>query len=746
MKTIAIIYFSILSSFLGILGASCSQTPVVLSDEYKIVVDCEPFSEVSQAATAENTIDWSGTDSIKKKSCTESYAALELQQYLRRLSVHGSNNHTVQFDFVSLKKGIPPKAIILTDLATESRNKDIAGIIHHYKLRNKLLKDESFAIVPQKDHLFIIGHDRVGTLYGVYQLLEMLGVRWYAPGPMGEYVPDQESLIIPGHLVIQNPSFYTRGFWAWEPRGNHDFLVWMARNRLNLWTLAEPDHPFLNKLGIQLTDGGHIVWKNFLGSDNEYPHNHSLFHGDEQKPADPYKVSTEYRGDENHDGKLSYYETHPEWYGLVDGHRDKLTSEFGTNICTSNKDAVNEFCRNLVTSLTSGKWKDASIINLWPLDGGKWCQCNTCSLLGTPTDRLMVLINQIDKKIKEAKAMGLINRNIRILFPIYYETEVPPTKPIPADFDYSTCIGTFFPIFRCYVHYLDDSTCLEDNQPIWKDLTSWTRDPRRLYRGQICIGEYYNVSRTNNLPFIAKRIMQHDIPLYYRCGVRHFHYMHVCTGVLGMKRLNNYLMAKLLWDVNTNADSVYNNYLKVCYGSAAEPMGRLYSRLEYAMSNIKQLKHIRNSLSMQINTDADSLFPLQHFHLYPSHGNVNNGVSLEESILSLQDCREIMDSLLQRKWPAGIMFRLNEDDENLRYAENTYNLFYYTAQALQEKHAGHMAEAKAYYRETLPYAKGLKSENLITATSSRDANARDGMDATGIEKTYRKLGEELGFE
>jgi len=43
--------------------------------------------------------------------------------------------------------------------------------------------------------------------------------------------------------------------------------------------------------------------------------------------------------------------------------------------------------------------------------------------------------------------------------------------------------------------------------------------------------------------------MAADIPWYYQTGARHFHYMHVPTGLWGTWRINQYLMGRLLWNV-----------------------------------------------------------------------------------------------------------------------------------------------------------------------------------------------------
>ena len=728
--------------FLVVTTSSCLKRRLISLDEsFRIVVDYAPFASVRQAAGAEASVDWSGTDVKRMNACTESFAALELQALLKKLAPTKADD---AFSLQSLAEALPQKAIVLATLTPSSHAK-INAIIRKKKLAQKLTKEESFAIVPQGQRIYIIGHDRVGTLYGVYYFLEMLGVRWYDLGTIGEFIPPTPALQVAAKTIVETPKFVTRGFWAWEDRGNHDFYVWMARNRLNFWTIAEPNRAFLKKLGIQLTVGGHLHFDRFLHPAAEYPFDFPLFKGDEDKPADPYQVDkTEYRGDVNRDGKLSYFEAHPEWYGLYEGKRQTFSGDFGTNVCTSNKDVIDELCRKLVDDLADGEWRDANTLNFWPLDGGKWCECDNCKKLGAPTDRLLLLIHQVRSAIAQAEKQGRINRNIKVIFPIYNETLTPPTRPLPQGFDYENCIGTVFPIRRCYVHFLDDTTCTEFNTRIWQDFLGWVKKEPHYYQGQFFMGEYYNVSAIKSLPVIYTRIMSHDIPLYYRDGARHFHYMHVYTRLWGEKRINNYLMAKLLWNPDVNVKTLADDYFDHFYGPASGRMKRLYAKLEYAMSSVKQWKHTK-PLTERIYRDKKPLFNLEHLHLKEYHPSANDGVDLEESVLALKACRSIMDSLLQKQWPDVMQQRLADDDKNLRYGENTVNFYYYISQCILAKRAGDVDKAREFYRKTIPYAKALKAETEIVQTASSHANAKDGLDATRIEKVYYKLGKELGI-
>jgi len=238
--------------------------------------------------------------------------------------------------------------------------------------------------------------------------------------------------------------------------------------------------------------------------------------------------------------------------------------------------------------------------------------------------------------------------------------------------------------------------------------------------------------------------MKHDIPLYYNHGVRHFHYMHVYTDLLGMKRINNYLLAKLLWDFQADVKFLLKEYFHNYYGKADKQMARLYDYLEYAMSSVKQWKH-SNPLTTRINNNREPLFHLFHLRLKKYHPKSNDGVDLEESVDALKKCRKIMDKVLSDDWSPLIKQRLLEDDKNLQYAENTVNFYYYFAQAIQAKNKGTIEQSKRFYKASIPFAQGLKAETDIVQTASSFANSENGLKATLVEKTYLDLGKELNM-
>lgn len=698
----------------------------------RIFVDSAPFAGAEEAAGAEEQVDWRGSDIRAMNACTLSYAATELRGHLLRVT-------GVEFPIATPGKADSAGIYILAldDASVPSAAKTV---IAGKKLASLLTVSGSFALAPHRGSLYLIGKDRAGALYAVYHFLEMQGIRWYEPGEENTYVPQAAKLNMPASTVIEAPKMFSRGFIG-PGEVTRDFHVWMARNRLNLWVNERSGQPSLKKLCLLLMAGGHDEFPRYINPQAEYPYAYPLFPASSGKPADPYKVdAAEFLGDANHDGKLSYWEAHPEWYGMENGVRHAFQSDEGLNPCLSNDDMLAEVFKGMIHELTVGQWQYVDLVNFWGLDSHRWCQCHPCQALGSVTDQVLHTINKLRESLVEAKQRGVLKRNVKVLFAMYYETLKPPTRPLPAGFDYENCIGTMFPISRCYGHFIDDPKCTEYNTTVWSELTGWSKS---FSKGQLIIGEYYNISRDKSLPALDTRTMVHDIPIYYGLGARNMHYMHVSYPHNGPKRWRDYLFAKLLWDPETSADTWFREYLRNFYGeTAAVSMGQFYGHMEIALSPITSWRGFDPTLVelLRHNEDPETL---EHLKIKETHPSQNDGVDLEESVAYLAQCRTILDGLLQRSLPELFASRLREDDMHLRYAENTAGFYYRVAQAAQAKRHGDLEAARGFWRQAKVYADRLKQETVIVNTSSRDASAKNAFVATELAKYFPQLGEEL---
>ena len=706
--------------------------------DWTIVVDVASFPNPAVAAAAEDQVDWLDADRTDDTACTQCFAAMELQRYLRQMT--GRSN-----DFALVDEAHVPTTgdMILLGRPKNAQGKMLieAAGVDLEKLAS--LGSEGYRIkTGRRDGrrlVAVMGNERVGTLYAAYDLLYRTGCRWFAPGELHEDVPHVEA--IPELDVTQTPDFTARGFLAWEDRGDRDFLLWMARNRLDYWTLAQQPHSLMHKLGIRMVCGRHTAQSEFLKPEDPYPYDHSRFQGDEGKPRDPYPMSQEYQGDANGDGQLSYFEAHPEWYAMVKGRRMPgiYKESFGTNYCTSNPHATAEFVKNYAQAVVDGCYRNASILRFWTLDGGKWCECDACKAMGTPTDRYLLLTHRFCQELDRARTEGRLHRQLDVTFLVYADVIDPPTRALPAGFPPSYCMGTFYPIRRCYVHRLDDPAC-EKNAKFCQQLAGWTQDADRHYRGAMSIGEYYNVSRFKCLPICFMHTMATDIPYYHRMGGRLFDYMHVTTTHWGNKALTNYQMARQLWDVKTDCVALWGDYFTRRYGSSAGTMRQFYETLEPMLSNANELKY---GLATRLERGNADLFPTPHLRLRRETGVVCEGPTLVEMVEHSRRCRHLLGKAEAMAVSPAIKARIAEDEQAFAYGERTLDYYHACVQGFEEIRAGHRDAARVHYTEAKRVAELLRQDTVSTSVSSSHANAENGFVATGACKAVERLGEML---
>ena len=688
-----------------------------------IVVDYSGYKSAEDAAESEESVNWYDENYLDDTRCTEAFAAVELRIYLCKIAGLRYDNSDC-FPIVGPKDDVKGNKIIIGDVKYPGALKPYMKQLP--QAGSELYPPEQgFVIKTIKGNestiILLCGGDRTGALYAAYDFLEMLGVRWYGLGEKDEEVPKSNPLKISNIDKTEKPAFLTRGFWVDDDRGNPDFFDWLGHNRLNLWSYGQPERAALKKRGIKVLAGDHKTQERFLNPDHEYPYNHPKFKSDEQKKNDPYKLSPEYSGDINRDGKISYGEAHPEWYGQINCIRVPEAKHYrGVNFCTNNRDAVRELSKNLIIYLVEGEWSEVDIIHFWLSDLGKWCECPECLAFGTPTDRILKLLHEVRKEIKKTMEKGRLKRNVQIFSLAYIETLPPPTKSLPAGFDYDNIFITFFPIQRCYVHAFNDFKCTECNKYIRQNYEKWTLDPERFFRGTIVMGEYYYVSHLGTLPMVYTRIMANDIPYFYETGTRHMHYMHIESNPWGTMVLTNYQFAKMLWnpevDVNRTFDELYNDF----YGpKAAELMREFYDCLEPAMASMKTIKNVTLGpkrgkkvywyrIDRRIRSDEPDLFPYDHLKYEPHKSPVNDGKDIVEMVRDIQNCRYFIDKILMIDMDDKYRRRIQEVEARFAYGETTVMFFYHIIRT----HMAHQAKtpdiAEKEFQKATYYVDKLK--------------------------------------
>lgn len=669
---------------------------------YKVVAYKGRFNTVETAACAEKEINWQNSASEECKVCTECFATLDLKSVLEK------------------KKNIKVEVVALED---RKYNADVLIFVGEKCVREacdmygltfqQVEEAEGYRIYGKKvgdtQVVLIYGGSRAGTLYASAAYMEFHGIRFVSPGDGGTYYSSElDRSKEPEFDVMETPVYKTReGFSSFVHDSRYDWLLWLVHNKMNSAFLKGITKcEVFHKLCLKMSGGGHTIWYEYMDINHEYPYKHQIF-GGEGKPEDPYPVSPYYKGDINGDGILTYGEAHPEWYAETDGERKLFrdyeyfrTIEYATGdyICTSNEDAVTEFCKLLVDSLCDGAMKNLSYIKLYALDNGNWCQCEKCKDLPKSYRQLMIAYH-LDKAIKKATEEGRITRKILISIPAYHETLPPPDRPLPDDFDYNTISVIFYVIERCYAHNINDEKCVETNKMLCNRLMSWVNG---YYKGELTIGEYYNVSSFAAMPFILTDRMFNDIPFYYEIGARHMHYMHMTASKWGVTAINNYMYAKLLWKIDSDKEELKHAYYISKYGEYADYMRALYEELERICANCKRIKHYQyitdriRGLTTELAAKKKILFDYNHMKFEGRADDYQAGPSLSETVNRFEECFKNFCEFIKDK----DIQMFQEDYEQLEYGLNMLKFIYYKVLEVLCENSGAEKEI-AYYAKKL---------------------------------------------
>jgi hypothetical protein len=310
----------------------------------------------------------------------EKVAAAELQKYLRKIS--GAT--------LPILKALPGDGQATVRIG-------VYGAAPVSEWRGERPPADGYAIRTEGNSLWIVGGDARGALYGVYDFLESLGVRWFMPGDMGEDVIERATISV-GHLEKRGaPSFDAVSGLIWA--GGPGAYEWERRVRASVG----PPGAFF----------GHN-WANII-------------------PPTPANKAA-----------------HPEWFALHDGKRiDQLCSTDPDVIRITVEKAREFFDKN----------PDALTFSISPNDGEEFCECDRCRALdrhygvtdGTLTDRFVHYANQVLAELAKThptKQVGVL---------AYVQHTRPPVSARPHP-NFATII-CHTPWEFCHVHSLDDPAC-----------------------------------------------------------------------------------------------------------------------------------------------------------------------------------------------------------------------------------------------------------------------------------------------
>ncbi|MEN6372125.1 MAG: DUF4838 domain-containing protein [Armatimonadota bacterium] len=550
------------------------------------------------------------SDILHAVRCTSSFAAVELRKYIERT---------------------------LSECSVEfSSSQPESGVFIKLEVKNPGSLDGVFRLVPEGEGLVIEGSGRTGVLYGAYELLRMQGWRWYGLGQDGEVSPQLvDALTLPENIREYAPSMdIGRGFdFEGMSKDSVELYLWMARNRMNLAAFRPATTKFCEKLGLDTKTGGHI-FETILDPNREMPSGKTL------------------------------WEEHSDWFGLPSSGVRKKGNALSTQVCASNEDSA-EFIGKELIKLLKTQWKNSDRVDVWgPDTWGSTCSCEGCKKLGNGTDQTLHILSKLRESVNNALAAGELDRKVALVMCSYEGTSTleAPTKPIPANLIDSGDYVVFYPIKRCYEHSLFSPEC-DRNALYGKELAGWYKSDGNI---PVMLGEYYNVSKFEDLPLLFTECMARDLKAYHSLGVRGMTYMHIPLVNWAMRTLTQALYAQLIWDADTDVDAFLDEYFTDWYGPYADDMRKAYSNIEEAWLLAASWRAWGASALTSLRS-WDGAKPEKELevdsHLGDSKQAISKGMAsvslLKEALEIIEKCYALEQTAVARRTPGSTQVAVN---------------------------------------------------------------------------------------
>ncbi len=389
------------------------------------------------------------------------------------------------------------------------------------------MDEECFAVKTVGNSLVLVGNEDwsyKGTLFAVYDFLEQdLGCRWFMPGPFGEVVPKQSTVVVRDTDRFERPSFRIRDIWysGWMPATDQD-RQWLAD-----WYIKNK----LNKLDLSLPGDGSITLL---------------------APAE------------------KYFESHPQIYAI-----DKEGNRMRDMLCMSEPEAV----AIAATTIKDAFRADPNMLTFGfaPPDGHPMCYCDRCQQYfpgfygkgyGDPSlsEVWFQFANNVAEKVYEEFPERWVLTN-------GYANRVRPpesVKPLSPNLGIQSAV-----LSACTFHATGDPKCWQ--RQVYKHvLDRWSE---RL--DFIIVYDYDPGKVLDNLPFPMLHNLKQDFPYFKQIGLWGF--WTEGQNAWMVNHLSYYVRAKLMWDVTADVNGLVREYTRAFYGKAAQSVEQYIWILESAV-------------------------------------------------------------------------------------------------------------------------------------------------------------------
>ncbi|MEG0692076.1 MAG: DUF4838 domain-containing protein [Oscillospiraceae bacterium] len=221
----------------------------------------------------------------------------------------------------------------------------------------KPLRHDGYCVCIEDNAITLSSSEERGILYGVYELLKLIGCRFTYPQKSLHKIPHLKQFDLENQTIVKNPLIELRGLCLYNTTKETlnetlDMIDYMGKNGYNLILTS------VNRLDDAVNQNHAILW-NEIATEIESELIKRGIVIDMSEHSTDYFFSRE-----------KWYQLHPEWFSMIDGKRSPL------QICYSNQDAIEEYSKSFVEYVKENH--NFQIIGVWPLDGGGYCECEKC--------------------------------------------------------------------------------------------------------------------------------------------------------------------------------------------------------------------------------------------------------------------------------------------------------------------------------------------------------------------------------
>jgi hypothetical protein len=252
-----------------------------------------------------------------------------------------------------------------------------------------------------------------------------------------------------------------------------------------------------------------------------------------------------------------YYHDHPEYYSQVDGKR------IPTQLCLTNPEVLEITVQNLRRKIAQNP--TATYWSVSQNDNKNFCTCNNCKAIddreGSPSGSIINFVNQVAEQFPDKMISTLA----------YEYGRRAPKSLIPRE---------NVNIMLCSIEAFRDKPIAQDptSADFVKDVEDWGKIAK-----DIIVWDY--VVQFNNLisPFPNLHVLKPNILFFAEHGVNAMFEQGNREVGGEFAALRAYMISKLLWNPNEDADSVMNDFLNGVYGKAAPSIRQYIDEMREAL-------------------------------------------------------------------------------------------------------------------------------------------------------------------